>query len=177
MRRRSGIQVNLAEMTYRGQPQAALGVAREVTLRYRVDLSDDGRSAQPVHHLVFVVRNGVRMRGNLCDHQVRGQAALHGLSGAEHVVGSRLGIAGRTKIVRLAVAAKAELQELRAIAVPLENHGLCPVMPHGSSDSYILTQDESAPHSSTFVRVVIVACDNREALRSVVAVNLTVALS
>src|SRR5260370_24297361 len=164
-------------MTYRGQPQAALGVAREVTLRYRVDLSDDGRSAQPVHHLVFVVRNGVRMRGNLCDDQVRGQTALHGLSGAEHVVGSRLGIAGRTKIVRLAVAAKAELQELRAIAVPLENHGLGPVMPDGSSDRYILAQEECAGHSSRFVRVVVVACDDRHAWRSGLTLNLTVALS
>src|SRR5258708_25141115 len=41
-----------------------------------------------------------------------------------------------------------------------------PVMPHGSSDSYILAQEECAGHSSKFVRVVIVACDNREALRS-----------
>src|SRR6266436_1192301 len=126
-------------MTYRGQPQPSLGVPRQVTLRYRVDLSDDGGRAQPVHHLVFVVRNRVRVRGNLCDDQVRRQTALHGLSGAEHVVGSRLGIARRSKIIRLAVAAKVQLQELRAIAVPLEDHRLCPIMPDGSSDSYILT--------------------------------------
>src|SRR5258708_26175648 len=127
-------------MTYRGQAQAALGVAREVTLRYRVDLSDDGSSVQPIHHFIFVVRNRVRVRGHVCDDQVRGQTALHGFSGAEHVVGSRLGIAGRSKIVSLAVAAKVQLQELGTIAVPLENHGLGPVMPDGGSDRYILTQ-------------------------------------
>src|SRR5258708_10776290 len=50
-------------------------------------------------------------------------------------------------------------------------------MPHGSSDSYILAQEECAGRSIRFVKIVIVASDNRKALRAGVPVDLTVAFS
>src|SRR5579859_6170264 len=53
-----------------------------------------------------------------------------------------LGITRGAKIVGDAIAAQTELLELRSIAVPLEDHGLGPVMPNGSCDHQVLAQED-----------------------------------
>src|SRR5215469_736110 len=126
-------------MTQGGQTQATAGIQREIALRHRVNLSDNRRGMQPIHYLELILLSHVRVGSCYSDHQVRGQAPLHGLSDADGVMPPGFGIAGSTEIVTYAVATNAQLQELGAVAVPLKNHRLRPIVPNGSSDRYILT--------------------------------------
>src|SRR5215468_7407428 len=149
------------------QAQVILAIQGEVAFRYGVDLSDDGRGAEPVDNLVLVARGRGGVRRGLRDHQLRGHAALHRFGDGEHVVAAGTRVARSAPCVVSSGSAEIEFGEFAAIGVPLEDHGLGPVVPHGRGEDEVLVDEVG-------LLVLALALDNGEIMSAIATVGAAV---